>query len=409
MSVRKRRWVTDGVEHEGWQADYVDGTGKRRRKMFARKKDADAFLTTAKGEVRDGVHVPDNETIMISEAGKLWLKSGEAAGLERTTLDQRRQHLDLHITPIIGDVKLNKVTVPWVRDFQDKLRAKGRSSAMVKRVTVSLGSILADAQGRGLTVRNAVHEGARSRSSAKAAEKRAKAIPQVGTDIPAPEEIRAFLGALAGRWRPILLTVVFTGLRSSELRGLRWADVDLDAKTIEVRQRANRFNEIGRPKSAAGTRSIPIPPVVANALREWKLACPRMDTGKVDAHGEPVKVLEFVFPNGKGQIESHANIINRGLVPAMIAAGVTIDTGERAADGKPILAAKYTGLHALRHFYASWCINPTSAGGQGLTPKAVQERLGHSSITMTLDVYGHLFPRDDEATALEIAAAALLS
>jgi integrase len=54
------------------------------------------------------------------------------------------------------------------------------------------------------------------------------------------------------------------------------------------------------------------------------------------------------------------------------------------SDGK----LKYTGLHSLRHFYASWCINPVDRGGQGLPPKVVQDRLGHSSIVMTMDTYG---------------------
>ena len=72
------------------------------------------------------------------------------------------------------------------------------------------------------------------------------------------------------------------------------------------------------------------------------------------------------------------------------------------------MTGKYTGMHALRHFYASWCINPKSAGGLELSPKVVQERLGHSSIQMTLDVYGHLFPRGDDSAELAAAEAALL-
>ena len=71
---------------------------------------------------------------------------------------------------------------------------------------------------------------------------------------------------------------------------------------------------------------------------------------------------------------------------------------------------KYTGLHSLRHFYASWCINSPEHGGQGLPPKAVQERLGHSSIVMTMDIYGHLFPASDDAhKRLADAERALLS
>ena len=81
-----------------------------------------------------------------------------------------------------------------------------------------------------------------------------------------------------------------------------------------------------------------------------------------------------------------------------VAAGVTKD-GE----------AKYTGLHALRHFYASWCINRRSDGGLELPPKVVQERLGHSSIVMRMDVYGHLFPRGDDGAELAAAEMALLS
>jgi hypothetical protein len=60
-------------------------------------------------------------------------------------------------------------------------------------------------------------------------------------------------------------------------------------------------------------------------------------------------------------------------------------------EGAPVKAAKYTGLHALRHFYASWCINRVVDGGLELPGKVVQERLGHSSIVMTMDVYGHLW------------------
>jgi integrase len=80
----------------------------------------------------------------------------------------------------------------------------------------------------------------------------------------------------------------------------------------------------------------------------------------------------------------------------------------RDEDGKPVVRAKYTGLHALRHFYASWCINRKIDGGLELPAKVVQERLGHSSITVTLDTYGHLFPRGDDADELAAAETALL-
>ncbi len=77
-----------------------------------------------------------------------------------------------------------------------------------------------------------------------------------------------------------------------------------------------------------------------------------------------------------------------------------VDKGEIDEDGNRVLSPKYTGLHPYRHFYASWCINRVEDGGLGLTAKQVQERMGHSTIQMTMDVYGHLFPTKDEGEAL---------
>lgn len=91
-------------------------------------------------------------------------------------------------------------------------------------------------------------------------------------------------------------------------------------------------------------------------------------------------------------------VAERGFQPAQITAGLIV--GDRA---------KYTGLHCLRHFYASLCINTIEQGGLGLPPKVVQERLGHSSITMTYDHYGHLFPQEADADRLEAAEKALLA
>jgi integrase len=180
-----------------------------------------------------------------------------------------------------------------------------------------------------------------------------------------------------------LLTAIFCGLRGSELRGLRWQDIDFDARVMHICQRADRYHQIGRPKSEAGERSVPIPAPVLNALREWRLACPN-------------GALGLAFPNCSGKIESHANIIWRAFKPAQVKASITID-------GK----AKYTGLHALRHFYASWCINRKADGGLELPAKVVQERMGHASITITMDTYGHLFPSHDDSAELSAAAARL--
>jgi len=390
MSVRKRHWKTSrGEEKTTWVVDYTDQQGNRRLKTFARKKEADAFAASTHVAIAKGEHVADSATVTVTEAGELWLASGTDAGLERTTIDQYRQHLNLHISPLIGREKLSQLSVPLIRAFQDRLRDEGRSTAMVRRVTISLGSILADAQERGLVVRNVVREmsSRRSRGKARQGALRQKRKVQVGVDIPTREEIRAIIEHADDRWRPLLITAILTGLRASELRGLRWCDVDLEAGVLHVRQRADRYQKIGMPKSVAGQRTVPLSPLVVNTLREWRLRCPRLDDD-----------LHYVFPNGAGKVEWHGNIVNRGLIPTQIRAGVV------SGDG-----AKYTGMHALRHFYASWCINRTADGGLGLPPKMVQDRLGHSSINMTMDTYGHLFPSNDDTEALAAAERDLLA
>jgi integrase len=382
MSVRKRSWVTDrGENREAWVVDYTSQLGQRHLKTFARKRDADAYHAQVAVDVRAGTHTPDSRSVTVSEAGKLWLASRDAAGVERTTLDNYREHLNLHIAPLIGATKLAALTVPFVRAVEDRLREE-RSPAMVRKVLVSLSGILADAQDRGLVAQNVV----RNRRSHKngTTEARQKHRLEVGRDIPTPDEIRAILGQLHGRARPFLLTAIFTGLRASELRGLRWVDVDLLRNELHVRQRADRFGTVGALKSATSQRTVPLLPMVVNALKEWRLACP---------HG-----AELVFPGNGGPL-SLPTIIRSMWHPAQVKAGV-ITKGRRA---------KYSGLHALRHFYASWCINRRADGGLELPIKVVQGRLGHAGIQITADRYGHLFPRSDDSAELAAAERAFMA
>ena len=141
MSVRKRRWKTSkGEEKTAWIVDYVDQQDERHIKTFAKKKEADAFAASTSVAIAKGEHVAESATVTVKEAGDMWLASAAEAGLERTTIDQYRQHLEIHIVPFIGREKLSRLSVPLVRAFQDRLRDEGRSAAMVRRVTVSLGS-----------------------------------------------------------------------------------------------------------------------------------------------------------------------------------------------------------------------------------------------------------------------------
>jgi integrase len=388
MSIRRRSWTNgDGSKGAAWVVDYTDQRGERHIKSFDKRKDADAYRAAVAVDVHKGTHIADSKSAMVTEAAQLWLKSSDAAGLERATIDSYRQHVNFHINPLLGAVKLSQLTVPMVRHFEDKLRVK-RSPAMVRKVLGSLSAILADAQERGLVSQNVVRglRSRRLRGKERRADKRQRGKLHIGVEIPSPDEIRAIIAQLDGRWRALLLTAIFTGLRASELRGLCWGDIDFKRNELHVRQRADRYGKIGSPKSEAGERTIPLAPMLINTLREWKLVCPKGELG-------------LVFPNGAGRIESHANIVNRGLVPVQIAAGVTAGSGR----------AKYTGLHSLRHFYASWCINRRVDGGLELPLKIVQHRLGHASVQMTADRYGHLFPRGDDGAELAAAEQAFLS
>jgi integrase len=417
MAIRQRTWTWKGKQKAAWVVDYLDRKGKRRLKTFRTKREADDWRSNAKVEIKQGTHVAERDGITVAEAGRLWLASCEADGLEPATIQRYRALLDLHIAPHVGAKKLHDLTVPGLKALEDELRADGKSVTLVAKVITHLGGLIADAQERGLTPRNPVRERKRRRKRGDAAERHERRL-EVGVDIPTPAEIRAILHAATGYRRALFATAALAGLRASELRGLPWRDVDLAAATITVRQRADKFGTIGSPKAKASRRTVPLSPMVVNTLKEWKLACPRCDTGRKDAAGNPVNELVFVFPNSCGLVEHYRHILRKHWHPLQIAAGVSVPVLDAAGnqimakhdDGNdvPVMAPKYSGLHCLRHFYASWCAARAQDGGLGLPLKTVQVRMGHSTLAMTADTYGHLFPSTDDAEVLAAGERALM-
>lgn len=385
-SIRKRSWASGDTTKTAWICDYVDQSGARRIKTFKTKKAADDYLTTARHQVAQGTHTADSASITVAAAADIWLARCERDELERSTLVGYRSHVAYHIKPLIGPVKLSRLTAPRVQEFVDQLLEGGRSRALTKKIVGSLSMLVAEAQRRGATSHNPVRD-VRVRLP-----KRERGRPE----MPSRDELRMMLAEAAGRWRPLLVTLIFTGLRGSEARGLKWPDVDLDEQILRVRQRVDQWGEFGPPKSAAGTRDIPLTPVVVNTLREWKLACPKGELG-------------LAFPNGAGKVESHANIMHRGFAPLQIRCGILgpkLDRkGARVLDenGEPVMAPKY-GLHALRHAAAALFIE------HGLSPKRLQAILGHESIQTTSDLYGYMFDlRDDDRARMDQFGAHLLA
>lgn len=271
-----------------------------------------------------------------------------------------------------------------MHDFDRKLRDAGRSIAMRRKVLTNLKTMIGFCQSQGLVAQN-VARGVTIKN-----DQRGDAGPiREGVDFPNRAELRTILEKSTGRGRPLLITAIFTGMRASELRGLPWSNVDLDGGMIHVRQRADAWGRIGKPKSKAGKRDIPLPPMVVNALRQWKSDCP---------------AGSLVFPNGAGNVESHQNILNRIWYPLQVANGMAVDTGKTDDGGEPIVEARY-GFHTLRHVAASLFIAHLQ-----WTPKRVQTVMGHASITQTYDLYGHLFEdRESDLEAMKKLEAAVVA
>jgi integrase len=372
MSVRKRVWKTArGEMKEAWIVDYIDQHGERHIETFSRKKDADDRHAAIKMEVGHGIHTAHSDSQTVAEAAENWITAIQLEGRERSTIDQYRDHVTHHINPRLGREKLAKLTTPRVSKFRDDLLAT-LSRAQAKKVLTSFKALLKDAKRRGHVAQNVALDVSIS------SDKRGKKKLVIGVDIPTPDAIKSLIHAATDiDARSRLLVLAFTGLRSSELRGLRWSDVNLSRSELHVKQRLDPYGEIGQPKSDSSDRTIPFGPLVLNALKQWKLVCPK-------------GALGLVFPDEQGQPERHVTMLRRIVWPLQIAAGVINGKG----------AAKYQGIHAFRHFYASWCINRRADGGLELPIKTVQQRLGHSSILLTSDVYGHLFPRSDDGSEL---------
>jgi integrase len=240
-----------------------------------------------------------------------------------------------------------------------------RSVAMAGKAVRALSMILNEAQRRGHVAQN-VASGVTVKRSTR---DKKRAI------IPPKDHLRALLDAADRMGNsdprlPVLVRVVMlTGLRSSEIRALTWEAINLKTPTLSVTQRADRWNDIGSPKSGAGHRSIPIGPTLLKMLKAWKLRCP------------PSK-LGLVFPNQRGGVLDQKGIIGLFL-SLQVQAGLAIDSGTVDAAGASIWKPRY-GLHSLRHAAASAWIK------QGIDLKRLQVWIGHATIQLTIDTYGHL-------------------
>ncbi len=366
-SIRKRALPSG---RSVWLVDFKDQNGKRRARQFKTKREADAFMVTARAQVAHGQYVHDSESVSVAEAASNWLgfcarRLEAGRRMERATFQDYEGKLRLHVLdPDIGmgGLKLSRLNRMAVSEFRDRLLDSGRSEATTRKVLTCLGQVVKHGQENGLISINPV-QGVRVHRTSRIQQK---------VRVPDKDEVRRLLEIAPDGFRPLVVVAALCGLRASEARGLRWCDVDFENGLIHVRQRADAFNQLGEPKSAAGTRSVPMGPYVANILKHWRLACPKGP-------------LNLVFPNRTGKVRAHTTVLKRHFKPLC----------QRLR-----IAMRW---HDLRHFAVSLWIE------QGFSVKEVMTFAGHQSVQMTMERYGHLFPSPDHQRGMAEIETRLLS
>jgi len=392
--VAKRTWKTpSGEKRTAFVLTYMDANGRRHRKQFAKKADADAERVRIEGQLACGVHVPDKYSIDVSTAAKAFLADFQAlvsAGKrERSTLDAYSRQVALHLDKYeISKIKLSRLSGPDCTRYARALEAEV-SDAMAIRVYAMFRQIIKFAQGMGWIAANPSDAVTiRTRGEARTEDEEVY--------IPPKDQLRSLYEAARvfdddGLAEAMVSVLMFAGLRASELRGLPRRNLYLTENQIKVTQRADDYGRIGPVKTKNALRTVTVPPAVTQALKRWLKSAPASPLGLVfptkgGARGQP------------GGVWNYHNIYNRLWVPLMTAAGLVEWVDDSKGNLKP---RPYFALHTLRHVAVSLWIE------QGATPKQVTKWAGHASYQFTQDVYGHLW--SDAASDQAIARAAQAS
>lgn len=282
--------------------------------------------------------------------------------MERSTYEEYRRVLRLHIVRRIGSVKLVKLTRADVENLRDQLLSE-LSPKSATRVFSYFKIIMKLSDDKGLIPINV-------------AEKVKLVTPKRHRHRPEffqMDEVNAALAAslkLGSVYSAFAHLFWLHGLRSSEGRGLIWEAINLEKRTVTISQRADRWRTIGPPKSASSFRTIPLTPSGLEALAVLK--------SKANPSSN-----DFVFPDKEGRPMTYFQQISQLYDPVMFKAGLTKEVAG---------ATKHLrSLHATKHTTASIWIE------MGFSAKYVQQLMGHSSIQMTFDRYGHLFDLRESA------------
>jgi len=350
-------------------------SGRRRqarRSGFATKKEAEAALRSLATAADSGTAVGRNR-VTVSNYLAEWLETIRPRIRETTWVSY--EMAANRISRQVGAVPLQALTPLQIESLYATLLASGgaggRSLApkTVRNCHIVLRRALADAERLGLVSRN------------PAAAARAVAAPRVEQQTWSSAEIQSFFEALAGeRLSMAFVLLATTGMRRGEVLGLRWEDVDFDGRALSIVQTLTTVRgemHIGPPKTGKSRRRVSIDNITFDALKAHRKAQREERIAAADVwtnNGDLVFTDELsgpVHPNRFSQ--SFDRIVSAAELPRI-------------------------RLHDLRHSYAALALKA------GVHPKIVSERLGHSTIAITLDLYSHVAQGLD-ADAAELIAA----
>jgi integrase len=286
------------------------------------------------------------------------------------TYDRYKENLDRYVKPYFGRRKVAEINVYDVESFYSHLAKKGLASGTIRLAAVPLDLILADAVHNGLIGSNPVKEVRRDdRPRQRTRSER----------IPTPEELEEILAAATATYRTPIYAAAYSGLRHSELRGLRWQDVDFEAGLIRVRNQLDYKRNLVPLKSKNSKRDVVLIAPLAAMLKRHRISSPYS------------KPEDFVFPNRQGQGRDHRDLSVRGFNVALDKAGIAPEPRKMV-------------FHDLRDYFASLLIFARE------DPVQVARQLGNT-VAVCLRHYAGLFDEANRATdtrtALEARVATL--
>ena len=346
----------------GWEASvYSARDGRKLYKTFPRKSEARSWRADAKRSLdRGALRASNGKT--LQEVADAWLRAAERGDIRNrsgrpykpSTLRGYRHALGERVLPVLGSRRLNAVTTLDLQTLVDEWLAEGQTPSTIRNSLKPLQAIYRRARSREGVTMNPTHD-------------LELPTPNPGEiQIVSPEVAARLIEAVPLDDRAAWATALYAGLRYGELRALRWGAVDLDAATIRVRESWDPMEGSIDPKTRTSRRTTPIPSALRSLLRDRR------------ERGGEVADDQLVFADSR-DAPFHAASLYRRADCAWAEAGLT----ERLR------------LHQARHTYASFMI------AAGVNAKALSAFMGHSSIKVTFDLYGHLMPgAEAEAAAL---------